>query len=64
MQLPPKSPHLHPVQHCWDVIEWEICVINVPMTNFQRRRDIVLSTSSEIAKEICDNLGEINAIKN
>ena len=29
LQWPPESPDFNPTEHCWDVIEQEICIMDV-----------------------------------
>ncbi len=34
-----QSPDLNPVEHIWDVVEWEIHIMDVQPTNLQQLRD-------------------------
>ncbi len=33
LKWPPQSPDLNPVEHVWDVVEWEIHIMDVQLTN-------------------------------
>ena len=35
LQWPPQSPDLNPIEHLWDVVEREICIIDVQPTYMQ-----------------------------
>ncbi len=35
LKRPPQSPDLNPKEHPWDVVEWEICIMDVQPTNLQ-----------------------------
>ncbi len=35
LKRPPQSPDLNPIEHLWDVVEREICIMDVQPTNLQ-----------------------------
>ena len=49
--------HEHDIllEHLWDVVEWEICSMNVQLTNLQKLCDAIMSTWDRISKE-CFNV--------
>ncbi len=51
LKWPPESPDLNPIEHFWDVVEWEICIIDVQSTNLQQLRDTILSIWTKISEE-------------
>ncbi len=32
LKLPSQLPDLNPIEHFWDVVEWEICIMDVQPT--------------------------------
>ncbi len=47
----PSSPDLNPIEHFWDVVEWEIRSMAVQSTNLQQLRDAIMSIWTEISEE-------------
>ncbi len=47
----PQSPDLNPVEHLWDVVEREICIMDVQPTSLQQLRDAIMSTWTKISEE-------------
>ncbi|KAL7373162.1 hypothetical protein ABVT39_000286 [Epinephelus coioides] len=35
LQWPPQSPDLSPIEHLWDVMQWEIRIVDVQQTHLQ-----------------------------
>ena len=48
LQWPSQSRDLNPIEHLWDVVEWKICSMNVPLTNLQKLHDAIMSTRNRI----------------
>ncbi|CAI9539792.1 unnamed protein product [Staurois parvus] len=58
LQWPPQPPDLHPTEHLWDVVEWEICIMDVQLTNLQQRLDTIMSIWTKIFEECFQHLVE------
>ncbi len=43
LKWPPQSPDLNPIEHFWDVVEREICIMDVQPTNLQQLCDAIMS---------------------
>ncbi len=41
LKWPPQSPNLNPIEQLWDVMEWEICIMDVQPINLQQLRDAI-----------------------
>lgn len=39
----PQSTNLNPIEHLWDVVEWEIFIMDVQPTNLQQLCDALMS---------------------
>ncbi len=55
LKWPPQSPDLNPIEQIQDVVEWEICIMDVQSTNL---RDAIMSIWSEISEECFQHLVE------
>ncbi len=56
LKWPP--PDLNPIEHLWDVVEREICIMDVQPANLQQLRDIILSIWTKISEECFQQLVE------
>ncbi len=54
----PQSPDLNPIEHFWDVVEREICIMDVQLTNLQQLRDAIMSMWIKMSKECFQHLVE------
>ncbi len=58
LKWPPQSPDLNPIEHLWDVVEREICIMDVQPTNLQQLRDAIMSIWTKISEECFQHLVE------
>ncbi len=58
LKWPPQSPELNPIEHIWDVVEWEIRIIDVQLKNLQELRDAIMSIWTKISEECFQHLVE------
>ncbi len=58
LKWPPQSPDFNPIEHLWDVVEREICIMNVQPTNLQQLRDATMSIWTKISEECFQHLVE------
>ncbi len=58
LKWPPQSPDLNPIEHLWDVVEREICIMDVQPTNLQQLRDAIISLWTKISEECFQHLVE------
>ncbi len=42
LKWPPQSPDLNPIEHLWDVVEREIRIMDVQLTNLQQLRYAII----------------------
>ncbi len=54
LKWPPQSPDLNPIEHLWDVVKREICI----MTNLQQLSDAIMSIWTKISEECFQRLIE------
>ncbi len=47
----PQSLDLNPKEHLWDVVEGEICIMDVQPTNLQKLRYAIMSVRPKISEE-------------
>ncbi len=53
-QMASQSPDINPIEHIWDVVEREIRIMDVQLTNLQQLCDAILSIWTKISEE-CSN---------
>ncbi|KAJ4939103.1 hypothetical protein JOQ06_028564 [Pogonophryne albipinna] len=58
LKWPPPSPHLNPIEHLWDVVEPEIHIMDVQLTNLQQLCDAIMSIRTRISQECFQHLVE------
>ncbi len=58
LKWPPQSPDLNPIEHRWDVVEREIPIMDVQLTNLQQLRDAIMSIWTKISEEYFQHLVE------
>ncbi len=58
LKWPPQSPDLNPIERLWDVVEWEIHIMNVQPTNLQQLCDAIMSIWTKISEECFQHLVE------
>jgi len=58
LKWPPQSPDFNPIEHLWDVVEWELCSLDVHPTNLHQLQDDILSMWVNIIKECFQHLVE------
>ncbi len=58
LKWPPQSPDLNPIEHLWDVVEWEIRIMDVQPTNLQQLCDAIMSIWTKISEECFQHLVE------
>ncbi len=46
------------MEHLWDVLEREICIMDVQLTNLQQLQDAIMSTWTKISDKYFQNLLE------
>ncbi len=55
---PPQSPDLNPIEHLWDVVERDICIMDVQLTNLLQLRDDIMSIWTKISEECFQHIVE------
>ncbi len=48
---PLQSPDFNPIKHLWDVVEWELHIMDVQPTNLQQLHDAIMSIWTKISEE-------------
>ncbi len=56
LKWPPQSPDLSLIEHLWDVVEREICIMDVQPTNLQQLHDAIMSIWTNISEECFNTL--------
>ncbi len=51
LKWPPQSPDLNPIEQLWDVVEREIHIMDVQLTNLQQLCDAIMSIWTNISEE-------------
>jgi len=54
----PQSPDVNPIEPLWDVVEQELCVLDMHPTNLHQLKDVILSIWANISKECFQHLVE------
>ncbi len=54
----PQSPDLNPIEHLWDVVEREIHIMDVQLTNLQKLCDAIMTICTKISEECFQHLVE------
>ncbi len=60
LKWPPQSPDLNPIEHLWDVVEREICIIDVQPTNLQQLCDAIMTIWTKISEECFQHLESLS----
>ncbi len=58
LKWPPQSPDLNPIEHLWDVVEREICIMDVQPTYLQQLRNAIMSIWTKISEQCFQHLDE------
>ncbi len=58
LKWPPQSPDLNPIEHLWDVVEREIHIMDVQLTNLQQLCFAIMSIRTKISEECFQHLVE------
>ncbi len=58
LKRPPQSPDLNPIEHLWDVVEREIHIMDVQLTNLQQLCDAIMSIWTKVSEECFQHLVE------
>ncbi len=64
LKRPPQSPDLNSIEHLWDVVEQEICIMDVQPSNLKQLRDAIMSIWTKISEEYFPTPFWIYATKN
>jgi len=56
--MAPQSPDLNPIEQLWDVVEEELCALDVHPTNLHQLQDAILSIWAKISRECFQHLVE------
>ncbi len=57
-KLKSQLPDLNPIEHLWDVVEREIHIMDVHLTNLQQLHDVIMSIWTKISEECFQHLVE------
>jgi len=47
LKWPPQSPEFNPIEHLWGVVEWELCALDVHLTNLHQLQDAIWANISK-----------------
>ncbi len=64
LKWPPQSPDLNPIEHLWDVVEREIHIMDVQLTNLQQLCDAIISIWTKISDECFQHLHSKKLLSN
>ncbi len=56
LKWPPQSPDLNPIEHLWDVVEQEICIMDAQPTNLQQLCDAIMSIWPKSLRNVSNTL--------
>ncbi len=56
LKWPPQSLDLNPIEHLWDVVEREIRIKDLQMTNLQQLRDAIMSIWTKSLRNVSNTL--------
>ncbi len=56
LKWPLQSPDINPIEHLWDVVEREIHIMVLQLTNLQQLRDAIVSYGSKSQRDVSNTL--------